>query len=117
MGDLGELQSRLRKFRDDRDWEQFHTIKDLASALSIEASELVELMLWMRDEEVDKALENQEFRESFVDECADIFNYLLLIADKVGFDLVAKANTKISKNAEKYPVAKSYGKSTKYNRL
>lgn len=116
-GEVAKLQDRLREFRDARNWKQFHETKNLATALSIEASELCELMLWMTDDQVDAELKNGEFRNSFIDECADVFNYLALIADKVGFDLIDAANSKISKNAEKYPVDKSYGKFNKYNKL
>ena len=115
--DIASLQARLREFRDARDWEQFHETKNLAVALSVEASELCELMLWMTNDEVDRSLSDASFREAFIDECADVFNYLTLISDRVGFDLVEAASAKISKNSEKYPVDKSKGNSTKYNRL
>lgn len=109
MKDWEELQKLLIEFRDDRDWAQFHNAKDLALALSIEASELNELFLWKNAEEADV--------EKIKDELADIIGYALLIAKKYNLDINEIVNNKIRINAEKYPVDKSKGTSKKYTEL
>ena len=86
-------------------------------ALSIEAAELNELMLWKRDEEINTKLEDAKFRKSVEDECADVLNYLTLISSKIGFDLVEAALRKIDENNQKYPEDKSFGNAKKYNEL
>ncbi len=99
----------LIKFRDERDWEQFHNPKDLAIALNIETSELLELFLWKNAKEAD----TEKVRE----ELADVFAYALLLADKYDFDVEEIVLEKIKKNSLKYPVDKSKGSSKKYNQL
>ncbi|MCQ9635691.1 nucleotide pyrophosphohydrolase [Chryseobacterium sp. WG23] len=100
---------KLIKFRDERDWEQFHNSKDLAIALSIEASELLEVFLWKKNEEfnIDKLEE----------ELADVFMYGLLLADKNNININNIILKKLHKNGEKYPVDKAKGKSNKYDEL
>ena len=109
MGDLEELKNEIVKFTQERDWDQFHNGKDLALALSIEASELNEAFLWKdaKDVNVDKVKE----------ELADIVNYAILIADKYDLDIKQIVLEKLRKNAEKYPVEKPYGSAKKYNQL
>ena len=99
----------IRQFTEDRDWDQFHNGKDLALALSIEASELNEAFLWKdaKDVKIEKVKE----------ELADVFNYAFLIADKYDFDVREIVMAKLAKNAEKYPVDKARGKSDKYTDL
>ena len=109
MRDLKNVVERLVSFRDERDWEQFHNSKDLALAISIEASELNELFLWKKNEDVEL--------EKLKEELADVILFSLLLADKHNFDLVDILNKKIDKNALKYPVAKARGTSKKYNDL
>jgi NTP pyrophosphatase (non-canonical NTP hydrolase) len=109
MKDWEELQKLLIEFRDDRDWAQFHNAKDLALALSIEASELNELFLWKKAEEANV--------EKIKEELADVIGYALLIAEKYHFDINEIVKNKISKNAEKYPVDKSKGSAKKYTDL
>ena len=109
MDDLKHLQEKLREFRDDRDWAQFHNAKDLALALSIEAAELNELFLWKQPEDANI--------EKVKDELADVFGYALLLADKFDFDIKEIISNKIQKNAEKYPVDKAKGTAKKYNEL
>ena len=103
------ITEQLKKFRDERDWEQFHNSKDLAIAISIEASELLELFLWKGNEEVD----NQKLR----DELADIFSFCLLLANKHGLNVQEIIQDKINQNAKKYPVSKAKGSATKYTNL
>lgn len=97
------------KFRDERDWEQFHNSKDLALALSVEASELLELFLWKKNEEFNL--------DKLKDELADVLMYALLLAYKNNLDVNQIVLDKIKKNAEKYPVDKAKGNATKYNEL
>ncbi len=109
MSDIDELKKAIVQFTKDRDWDQFHNGKDLALALSIEASELNEAFLWKdaKDVNVDKVKE----------ELADIINYAILIADKYDLDIKQIVLDKLRRNAEKYPVDKAYGNAKKYNEL
>lgn len=107
--DITQLIDEVKQFTIDRDWDQFHNPKDLAIALSIEASELLEAFLWKNPEDakIDKIKE----------ELADVINYALLIADKCSLDVAAIVHEKMMRNAEKYPVDKAKGVATKYNEL
>ena len=91
MSDLKALKEQLIQFRDERDWEQFHTLKNLVSALSIEVGELQQLSLWKTDEEVEALLKDPAFRKKLMDECADVLNFLTLISNLTDFDLVEAA--------------------------
>lgn len=112
MSDIQILIDELVKFRDEREWGQFHNTKDLALALSIEAAELNELFLWKTEEECEK-VDRARLRE----ELADVFAYSLLLAGKHGLDVKEIVLEKIRKNNEKYPVDKSKGTARKYNEL
>ena len=107
--ELNDLMREIDAFTQERDWDQFHNPKDLAIALSIEASELLEAFLW-KDAGEAKV-------EKVKEELADIFNYALLIADKYGFDVADIVREKLAKNALKYPVEKARGVATKYDEL
>lgn len=109
MADIEDLIKTIVKFRDERDWAQFHNAKDLSLALSIEASELNQLFLWKSAEEVDILRLKEEL--------ADILNYALLLADKFNLDVAQIVLDKIEKNAHKYPVSKARGSAKKYNEL
>jgi NTP pyrophosphatase (non-canonical NTP hydrolase) len=109
MSDIKEIIDALIKFRNDRDWEQFHNPKDLAIALSIEVGELLENFLWKSAEEAKP--------EKVKEELADILTYAFLLADKYGFDVREILLEKIKKNGEKYPVEKAKGTAKKYNEL
>lgn len=102
----------LRAFRDERDWAQFHDPKNLAAALGIEAAELNEVFLW-KTTEASRDVDLERVRE----ELADVLAYALLLADTFNLDPQEIVLQKIQKNAEKYPVEKSRGISTKYNHL
>jgi NTP pyrophosphatase (non-canonical NTP hydrolase) len=106
---MDEIIQALVKFRDERDWEQFHNPKDLAIAMNIETSELLELFLWKEAHTVDK--------ERVKEELADVFAYGFLIAEKYNFDIKDIILEKIRKNAEKYPIETSKGIATKYEEL
>ena len=109
---LPELTQALRQFRDERNWAQFHTLRNLIVSLNLEAAELLELTQWKSEEEM-LGISGEALR----DECADVLLYLLLIADKAGINLEEAARNKLKKNAAKYPVEKSYGSSLKYTQL
>jgi len=109
MAELDKIKELLIKFRDDRDWEQFHNPKDLALALSIESAELLELYLWKKAEDANI--------EKVKEELADVFAYALLLSHHYQLDIIKIIEDKIAKNAIKYPVEKSKGKSDKYNEL
>jgi NTP pyrophosphatase (non-canonical NTP hydrolase) len=114
---LQELSQALIKFRDERNWSQFHSLRNLIVSLNLEAAELLELTQWKSDAEVAALPADEKAREALNDECADVLLYLLLIADKAGVDLEQAARRKLEKNALKYPVEKSYGSSRKYTQL
>ena len=115
--DLQALTQALVKFRDERDWSQFHTLRNLIVSLNLEAAELLELTQWKSDAEIEALPAEAASREALRDECADILLYLLLIAEKANFDLLAAAGRKLGKNALKYPVDKCRGSNAKYTEL
>lgn len=107
------LRALIVAFRDERDWDQFHNPKELATALSIEASELLEHFLWKSPAEVEERIATR--REDIADELADVGVYLIELADKVGVDLPTAIQRKMAKNAIKYPVEKAKGSNKKYS--
>ena len=107
-----ETIRRVVQFRDDRDWRQFHTPKDLAISMSLEAAELLELFQWSGTD-----LECAQKREKLREELADVLSYCILMADVCGLDLDEIMNEKIAKNEAKYPVEKSKGSAAKYTEL
>lgn len=107
-----ETIRRVIQFRDDRDWKQFHTPKDLAISMNLEAAELLELFQWSGTD-----LECAEKREKLREELADVLSYCILMADVCGFDLDEIMNEKVSKNEAKYPVEKARGNAAKYTEL
>ena len=109
MSEIKEITSELIKFRNDREWEQFHNPKDLALAINIEAGELLEEFLWKKHEDAKK--------ENVKEELADIFAYAFLLAEKYDFDVKEIVLDKIKLNNKKYPVEKSKGSAKKYNQL
>ena len=108
-----EIQERLRKFATDRDWEKFHSPKNLTMALSVEVAELVEIFQWSNSGGLDE-IENPDIRKNIEEELADIFIYLLKISDKLNIDIEQSIHQKIEKNEKKYPIDKSFGSSKKY---
>jgi NTP pyrophosphatase (non-canonical NTP hydrolase) len=115
MDELKELTKKIIKFRKDRDWEQFHTPKDLAISLSLEAGEVLEHFQWKSPKEIEAHI--KKHKEEIGDELGDVFNYLLLMSHDFQIDLVKAAEKKIKKSAQKYPIEKAKGKHTKYNKL
>jgi dCTP diphosphatase len=113
--EIQRLQQAIEKFARDRDWEQFHTPKNLAMAMSVEAAEVVEIFQWLTDEQ-SKSL-SQEKVADLADELADTYIFLLKIAAHYGIDINQAASDKIRKNELKYPVEKARGNSKKYTEL
>jgi NTP pyrophosphatase (non-canonical NTP hydrolase) len=109
MSELQSIIDRIIEFRDERDWEQFHNSKDLALAISIEASELLELFLWKENEEADP--------EKLKEELADDLTFCFLLAEKHGMDVKEIIDSKISQNTVKYPIYKAKGNAKKYDEL
>ena len=109
MSELENTSQKLLDFRDERDWKQFHNSKDLAVAISIEASELLELFLWKDNEDVDIP--------KLKEELADVLSFCLLLAEKHKLDINQIISEKIAENNLKYPVSKAKGNATKYDKL
>ena len=112
---LQSLSVQLARFAAARDWDQFHNPKNLAMALAGEAGEVLEHFQWLTPDEA--ASLSAETRAEVALECADVLLFLLRLADKLDIDLAAAARKKMAINARRYPVAKSRGRATKYNRL
>ena|ERR1035437_9641878 len=109
MSALEEITAALVKFRNERDWDQFHNPKDLALAINVEAGELLELFLWKNAEDANK--------ENVKEELADVFAFAFLMANKYGFDVKEIILDKIKQNGLKYPVEKAKGTARKYTEL
>lgn len=104
---MKKIINKIIKFNEQRDWDQFHSPENLAKSISIEAGELLECFQWNSEFDLDEVKE----------ELADVLNYCLLLANKLNLDCEQIVLDKMKKTAEKYPVEKSKGKSTKYNKL
>ena len=115
--DINTLRTKLFRFRDARDWNQFHSLKNLAAALSVEAAELLELTQWKTAQQLEGAKDDATAVARFSEEIADVFIYLLLISDKLGIDLLRAADKKLKENARRYPIKKSRGSAKKYSEL
>ena len=107
-----ETIDMVLKFRDDRNWRQFHNPKDLAISISLEAAELLEVFQWSGED-----LDCAEKRDKVREELADVVNYCILMADACGMDLDEIVREKVRRNAEKYPVEKAFGNKAKYTEL
>lgn len=112
MENYNKVIKELIKFRDERDWQQFHDSKNLALAISIEAAELNEVFLWKKDNEVENVNPDK-----IKEELADILAFSFLLAEKHNFDIFQIVMDKVKKNGEKYPVDKAKGTAKKYNEL
>ncbi len=114
---LDELIDLIRRFAQERDWEQFNKPAALAVSASIEMGELLELFQWKTDEDVENGLQDADFKEALAGEIADVFVYLLRICDKAGIDPVDGIVKKMKKNVGKYPVENWKGRApSKFNR-
>lgn len=112
---ITDLKKQVAQFINEREWEQFHTPKNLSMALSAEAAELMEFFLWCESKDSIAVLENE--RSDAEDEIADILIVLLSFCNMANIDLSTALSTKLKKHEEKYPVEKSRGRWTKYNKL
>lgn len=115
MKSIEELTKKIIAFRDARDWKQFHNPKDLAISLCLEAAEVLEHFQWKSKEEIEEYIKTH--KEHISEELADVLYWILLISNDLNIDILDAFNKKIEKNEMKYPVSKSKGKHTKYNKL
>ncbi|MBM4219040.1 MAG: nucleotide pyrophosphohydrolase [Gammaproteobacteria bacterium] len=113
MRDLPELAARVREFVAERDWDRFHSPKNLAMALSVEASEVVELFQWLTEEE-SAALDDDRHRR-VAEELADVLWFLVRLSDRLDIDLLEAAERKLAANAAKYPADRVRGDARKYD--
>ena len=115
MREIKAIIGKIKQFRDERDWMQFHDPKNMAVSIIIEASELLEHFQWKSKNEVKDYIKTN--KQEVSDEIADIALYLFELADNLGIDLIQAMEKKLGKNRKKYPIAKAKGKHTKYNKL
>ena len=113
MRDLEEVRVRVRAFVEERDWNRFHSPKNLAMALSVEASELVELFQWLTEQESEALDPDRRLRVA--DELADVLWFLVRLSDRLEIDLLEAAGRKLAANAVKYPVERVRGDARKYD--
>lgn len=114
--DIEAIQQTLREFAAARDWDQFHSPKNLATALSVEAAELLEPFQWLSEDESCRLGERPDELAAVREEMADVLIYLLRLADRLEVDLERAVQDKLRLNAEKYPIALARGNAVKYNR-
>lgn len=115
MSDIKSLTEKIKKFRDERDWIQFHDPKSMAASITIEAAELLEHFQWRSKEEIENYI--KAHKDEVAEEIADVAIYLFELTDNLGLDLIEIMENKLKKNAEKYPPEKAKGRHTKYNKL
>ena len=113
---LPDIQKKLRKFAEERDWDQFHSPKNLSMGLAAEAAELLEIFQWLTEEQSKEIVKNDKEMALVREEVADVFIYLARLADKLGIDIEKEVRVKMKLNEKKYPVELSKGNATKYNR-
>ncbi|MFH0929101.1 MAG: nucleotide pyrophosphohydrolase [Candidatus Aenigmatarchaeota archaeon] len=112
-----ELKKLVAKFRDEREWAKYHTPKDLAVSISVEANELLELFQWKTNEEVEELLKKNEKYQKVLEELADVMIYCLNLADTIGGDVSDAVKKKLEHNEKKYPIEKIKGNYRKYTEL
>ncbi len=112
---IEEIQQKVIKFRDDRNWKQFHNPKDLALSLTLEAAEVMEKFQWKNSQEMGEYIQNN--RSNIAEEIADVFKYLLIICHDLNINLEQATLKKMKKDNQHYPVKKTKGKHTKYTEL
>ena len=113
---IEKIKNLQSKFAKDRNWNQFHTPKNLSMALSVEVSELLEIFQWMTDKQILEKLNDKNFKDSISDEIADIFLYLIRISEKLDINIEKSVLKKMKKNEKKYPIELSKGNAIKYNK-
>ena len=114
---MEDLVRAVLRFRDEREWRQFHNPKDLAISITLEAAELLEQFQWKRPDEVEALLADAASRHRVGEEMADVLILLISLADATGIDLVVAAEAKLAENARKYPVNRARGSAKKYDQL
>jgi NTP pyrophosphatase (non-canonical NTP hydrolase) len=112
---IQELKEKIKKFCEDRDWDQYHGAKDLAIGIITESSELLEHFRFKSEKEIEELFKNVEKREYIGEEMADVLYFLLRLAQKYNIDLVTELNKKMDKNEKRYPLDKAKGSNKKYN--
>jgi NTP pyrophosphatase (non-canonical NTP hydrolase) len=115
MSDIKDLTEKIKKFRDERDWKQFHNPKDVALSLVLEAGEVLELFQWKSEEEIAEYVKKN--KNEIGEELADVFYWVLLMSHDLEIDIKEALEEKLVKNEKRYPVDKSKGKHIKYNKL
>ncbi len=115
MSDIEKLTKKVIKFRDERDWKQFHNPKYLALSMMLEAGEVLEHFQWKSKEEIDEYVISH--KEHIGEEIADVLKYLLILSHDLKIDIIKTAEKKMKKDGEKYPINKAKGNHTKYNKL
>jgi dCTP diphosphatase len=110
--DMGDLQQELREFAAEREWERFHSPKNLAMALACEAGEVLEHFQWLS--EVESETLSEQVKEAVSEELADVYLYLIRLADRLSINLTSAAHKKIAVNAKKYPIEQAKGNANKY---
>jgi dCTP diphosphatase len=113
---LPDIKKKLRKFSEERDWDQFHSPKNLSMGLAAEAAELLEIFQWLTEEQSKDIVKNEKEMALVREEVADVFIYLVRLADKLGINIEEEVNKKMRLNEKKYPVELSKGNATKYNK-
>lgn len=114
---INELKNIVKKFCEEREWDQFHNPKDLAIGISTEANELLDLFRFKSDAEINEIMQNYKKREKIGEELADIFYMALRFAQRFDFDISNELKEKMKKNVDKYPIEKAKGSNKKYNEL
>ncbi len=112
MSDISDIQSKIRQFCQDRDWDQFHNPKDLALSLVLESAEVLEHFQWKNNSEVIEHV--RDHKDDIAEELSDVLYWTLRMADKLDIDIVNAFNKKLIKNNQKYPIAKAKGNHKKY---
>ena len=113
---LPDIQQKLRKFAEDRNWDQFHSPKNLSMALAAEAAELLEIFQWLTEEQSKDIVNSEKEITQVKEEIADVFIYLVRLADKLNIDIEKEILVKIALNEKKYPINLSKNNAVKYNR-
>jgi NTP pyrophosphatase (non-canonical NTP hydrolase) len=114
--DIKEIRNKLRKFAKDRNWDQFHSPKNLSMAVAAEAAELLEIFQWLTEEQSREIINNEKEMSLIKEEIADVVIYLVRLADKLNVDIEKAVLEKIALNEKKYPVKLAKDNATKYNK-
>jgi NTP pyrophosphatase (non-canonical NTP hydrolase) len=117
MKTIKEIQDEIKQFRDERNWDQYHNVLDLSVAMSIECSEVLELLRFKSRDEVNEFLKNNDHKKEFSYELADVFIFLLAICNKTNINIENAVKEKLEINKKRYPIEKAKNNKEKYNKL